>query len=318
MSAIFTEPTSLHLRKETDTSTSPTPSKAREKAPRVDLSRPSVAWPTLFLFAGCFVAWFGLGALYLKGWLAWPLVTFLCGMAAFAAFTPMHDSSHKSVGGSKFLNEAVGRLSGIFLLAPFPAFRWIHLEHHKHTNDPHKDPDYWTSRKPFLFLRWLSLDLHYYTLYIKAGSARPLGERIETWASFIVLWGAAITLFVLYPWETTVLLLIPSRIAVCCLALFFDYLPHVPHHTTSSEDRYRATNVVKGPTYLLTPLLLYQNYHLIHHLYPGVPFYRYADIWFTQRDFLRKQGVQEVSILGKNMGDSGQVRAGDHGGSPQI
>lgn len=27
--------------------------------------------------------------------------------------------------------------------APFPAFRFVHLEHHKHTNDPALDPDHY-------------------------------------------------------------------------------------------------------------------------------------------------------------------------------
>ena len=30
---------------------------------------------------------------------------------------------------------------------------------------------------------------------------------------------------------------------------------------------------------LLTPALLYQNYHLVHHLHPLVPFYRYLTVW---------------------------------------
>jgi ring-1,2-phenylacetyl-CoA epoxidase subunit PaaE len=30
---------------------------------------------------------------------------------------------------------------------------------------------------------------------------------------------------------------------------------------------------------LLTPLALYQNYHLVHHLHPAVPFYRYIAVW---------------------------------------
>ena len=29
----------------------------------------------------------------------------------------------------------------------------------------------------------------------------------------------------------------------------------------------------------LTPLFVYQNYHLVHHLHPSVPFYRYVRAW---------------------------------------
>ena len=32
------------------------------------------------------------------------------------------------------------------------------------------------------------------------------------------------------------------------------------------------------------PLLLYQNYHLVHHLHPVVPFYRYIKVWRRSED----------------------------------
>jgi ring-1,2-phenylacetyl-CoA epoxidase subunit PaaE len=35
---------------------------------------------------------------------------------------------------------------------------------------------------------------------------------------------------------------------------------------------------------LLNPLLLYQNYHLVHHLHPIIPFYRYVRVWRRNED----------------------------------
>jgi fatty acid desaturase len=40
----------------------------------------------------------------------------------------------------------------------------------------------------------------------------------------------------------------------------------------------RARNRV-GLERLVSPLLLYQNYHLVHHLHPIVPFHRYITVW---------------------------------------
>jgi fatty acid desaturase len=31
-------------------------------------------------------------------------------------------------------------VSALFYQAPFLAFRTVHMEHHKHTNDEHRDP----------------------------------------------------------------------------------------------------------------------------------------------------------------------------------
>ena len=50
---------------------------------------------------------------------------------------------------------------------------------------------------------------------------------------------------------------------------------------------------------MLSVPLLYQNLHLIHHLYPAVPFYRYGQIWRAQRQALLDKGVQVRSLTGK-------------------
>jgi fatty acid desaturase len=59
-----------------------------------------------------------------------------------------------------------------------------------------------------------------------------------------------------------------------------DYtLPHHGLHHVPSEDRFKTTRNRVGAEPVLTPLLLYQNYHLVHHLHPVIPFYRYIAVW---------------------------------------
>jgi fatty acid desaturase len=99
-----------------------------------------------------------------------------------------------------------------------------------------------------------------------------------------------------YGLEALACWILPARVAMLLLAFSFDYLPHRPHKITADEDRFRATHVFPNP--LLTPLLLFQNYHLIHHLYPAVPFYRYGRIWRATREDLCGRGVHVQSFLG--------------------
>ncbi|WP_197466109.1 fatty acid desaturase, partial [Oleiphilus sp. HI0080] len=66
-----------------------------------------------------------------------------------------------------------------------------------------------------------------------------------------------------YGFEIVAFVIIPNIIAVLALALFFDYIPHHPH---KSRSRYHDTRIYPGT--LLNVLLLGQNYHLIHHMYP--------------------------------------------------
>lgn len=259
----------------------------------------AVAWPTLALALGALAAYAGLAGAALTGALAWWIAVPLLGVAAFAAFTPMHDASHRSIARAAWANEVVGRLSGLLLLAPFPAFRFIHLEHHKNTNDPVRDPDMWSggARGLLLPVRWATQDLHYYAWYARRARGRPRAEAAETLATLALLYGGAAALvFGGYAAEVFWLALVPARIGVALLAFAFDYLPHRPHRVLASEDPYAATTILEHRA--LTPLLLGQNYHLIHHLYPGAPFYRYGAAWWALRDGLLERGAVVRKLWG--------------------
>ena len=272
-----------------------TPKNATKAKAKNLLKAPTIAWPTLLLCATAWLGWAGVLTATLLGvlspWIALPINAAL----AFALFTPMHDASHKSLTRVKWPNEVLGRVCSLALTAPFPAFRFLHLQHHKHTNHDHDDPDMWSGRGPWfvLPLRWLSQDLHYYAFYFGRWSERPVAERRETAATltaFALL--AALAMWATSPEAVLLGWLIPARLAIAGLAYGFDYLPHRPHTVTSKQDRYQATSVRPNP--LLTPVLLYQNYHLIHHLYPGVPFYRYAAVWRDREDKLRGKGAKVI------------------------
>ena len=67
-----------------------------------------------------------------------------------------------------------------------------------------------------------------------------------------------------------VLWIVPARLTFLYLAFFFVWLPHFPFEHT---DRFRNTRITLFPG--STWLLLHQDRHLIHHLYPSIPWYRY-------------------------------------------
>ncbi|MEW6734271.1 MAG: fatty acid desaturase [Acidobacteriota bacterium] len=264
------------------------------------LSMPKVAWPTLFLALGCLSLWITSLLLSLKGTIPMTLGLVLAAVCAFISFTPMHDSAHRTLARIRWLNEVMGRVCALVLMFPFPALRYVHLEHHRHTNDAVKDPDLWSGSGSvwLLPLRWFTQDIHYCLFYLKQVRQRPTAEYIEILFTLALLWTSVITLC-LTGYTSAVLLLwvLPSRIAVILLAYGFDYLPHKPHQISAAENVYAATMVRPSP--LLTPVLLYQNYHLIHHLYPGIPFYRYSRVWRDQREALLGKGVEVRDLFGR-------------------
>ena len=239
------------------------------------LSAPRVAWPTLAVLVGALALW-GFGVSLVGDHVALGVVAATIG--AYLAFTPLHEAAHRSIARARWVNELAGRAASLPLLGPFSAVRYVHLEHHKHTNDPVADPDHWSGRGPAWArpLRWLTQDLHYYAVYVRR--ARPRRELVEVVATLAGFVAIAIVLVatghgraVVFGW------LVPARLAIGVLAFAFDYMPHRPHAITAKQDRYLATSASEG--LLRYALTLGQSLHLVHHLYPGVPFYRYGVVW---------------------------------------
>ena len=260
------------------------------------LSAVPLAWPTVALSLGCLAVLTTVGLLAGTGRLPAGPAVLLQTVCIFASFTPMHDATHHGVSRTEWLNETVGWLSSFPLLVPFPAFRHIHLTHHKHTNHPTLDPDMWSGRGPAWLrpLRWLTQDGHYYRHYV--GTGRPRKEKALVALSMMV--GGALMVFFCATGHGLDLLLfwvLPARLAICLLAFAFDYLPHRPHQVLAADDRFRATSVFENRA--LVPILLWQNYHLVHHLYPAVPFYRYGVVWWGMRDELIAKGAQVRKIF---------------------
>lgn len=246
---------------------------------------PPVAWPTVVLYA----VTAALFALALAGRLAWDWslwATVPMGAAVtFLMFSVLHESTHHAVSTNTRFNNLMGHLSVPFVVpwATYPLVKFIHIEHHRNTNEPKSiDPDGWCEEGPWwqLPLRWATIDLWYVAFYLRRVPERPRAEVAATAAVFLGVAGAfgAIVAAGLGS-ELLWAFVVPQRLGILVLGWWFDYLPHHGLTVTQREDKYRATRVRVGGEGLLTPLFVYQNYHLVHHLHPSIPFYRYVRAW---------------------------------------
>ncbi len=249
-------------------------------------TRPQVAWPTVALFVfvvvGLVTSTYCVFQELIPTWLAIALNT----LFTYQAFTVIHDASHNSLSLNKTINNTLGRMA-MFILSPILSFRvmrFVHMQHHRFANDPVKDPDHWVATgAPWTFpFRWLVLDLSYPFFYLR-NSVWKTRPKSEIQSQLISLTIGILTFVAIYQagfiMDAIILWLLPARIAIFFLAMAFDFLPHYPHAASAQEDQYQASNNRMGFEWLLTPLLLGQNYHLVHHLYPTVPFYRYIKVW---------------------------------------
>jgi fatty acid desaturase len=89
------------------------------------------------------------GVLMMPALLAYSIVlTFL--------FAPLHETIHFTAFRTRWLNNLVAGCIGFILLLPYQYFRGFHYAHHRHTQDPQRDPEL-IARKPWTRL---SLLLH--------------------------------------------------------------------------------------------------------------------------------------------------------------
>lgn len=249
---------------------------------------PRVAWPTIALL----VAGVGLFAASTTAAVAglWPDAAAVAvnAVAIFGLFTVSHDAAHHAASSAHGLNLWLGRIATPFFAphASFTAWRFIHMQHHRFTNhDDGRDPDAYTTGGPRwqLPLRWATVDLHYLVFYVPKLASRPRRELVELATQWAIVGALAVACAAAGQFGGFLLLFVlPQRIAVAVLGWSFDYLPHHGLHAKATEGvgaRYRSTRNRIGAERLLSPLMLYQNYHLVHHLHPLVPFYRYIAVW---------------------------------------
>ena len=247
---------------------------------------PLFAWPTLLLFVAAAAMFAASWVLVLGGLMPWPLGTLANAVAGYMMFTVSHEASHHAASSNTRLNNILGQLS-LPLYGPpigYRAFRFIHMQHHQHTNKTDgSDPDQYTmegSNALSSLLRWATLDLHYLVWYAPKFASRPRTERLQAFG-WITLFIAVSTAAVLsgHGFDYLVLYLVPARMTVTFLGWAFDYLPHHGLSSTPKENRFQATRNRIGGEAVMKYVLLYQNYHLVHHLHPVVPFYRYIRVW---------------------------------------
>lgn len=263
------------------------------------VSRP-VEWPAALLALGVVGAHAGALALASSGRFVAALA--LGTSAGWMAFTCLHEASHGNVGRVRALDALVGEVAAHVLGVRFLAFRQIHHRHHRFANDPERDPDRYTGDGPAWsrVFRLATTDLHYYAEYRARELRASRLEHALSWVSAFALPAAtALVLFRLGAGTLVFAWLAPARLALLLAAYFADFLPHGrPVAPSRRDEPLRHTRLVElGPVFDV--LALGHGQHLLHHLWPRVPFHRLAGAARARRDELDRAGVVRVDVLGR-------------------
>ncbi|WP_204806381.1 fatty acid desaturase [Mycobacterium riyadhense] len=267
---------------------------------------PRIALPTVGIFLAALTAFVVSTTGYISGWAPVWVTIPVNAAVTFVMFTVVHDASHYSISSTRWVNGLFGRLAWLFVgpVVAFPSFGFIHIQHHRHANDDDQDPDTFASHGKWwqLPLRWSLVEYFYLKYYLPRARSRPVKEVAETLLMLALsLTGLTVAIVTGNLWILAVVFLIPQRIGVTVLAWWFDWLPHHGLADTQRTNRYRATRNRVGAEWLFTPVLLSQNYHLVHHLHPSVPFYRYLRTWHRNEEAYLERNAAISTVFGQQL-----------------
>ena len=212
-----------------------------------------------------------------------------------------HEAMHSNLGreGSprRFWNEFTGNISTIPLILPFSMVKAMHLLHHQHTNDPDKDPDAihaapnvvmamvksWLNRQPGAGgtgARWRRHIAEIGTPEAKRALAETMGMQLAAMSFFFAMaWSG-------YAIEVALLWWLPRHLGLTYIHAVLSWATHHPHGKTA---RYENTSVIRHPLGFVGSMGI--EYHLIHHLYPYIPFHATRAAYYEMKPMLEARGV---------------------------
>ena len=219
----------------------------------------------------------------------WQLAILPLGIMHAFLFTLQHECTHGTPFRSAYLNHIAGQITGFVLVQPFLWFRYFHMAHHRHTNDPGRDPELSGLPKPD---SWIEFALHLSAItywydklatlfgniigtggrgYIPKGARGALrAEAVLMLAGYAL---AGILLVNGHIWVFTVWLL-PLAVGFPFLRLYLlaehGRCPLVADMFENSRTTY-TTTVVRF-------LAWNMPYHIEHHVLPNVPFHRLPEM----------------------------------------
>ena len=259
--------------------------------------------------AGHVLALAGAGAIYAGAIdTAWMLPTaWLYGTALVFLFAPLHETVHYTAFRSRRINRAVSAVCGWILLLPPRYFRAFHLEHHRYTQDPERDPElavapprtwsdylwrvsgfqYWSSRvRTMLVHASGSVAEPYIGASERAAVVREARVYLASYVALVAVSALTGTTAMLWFWAVPVVLGQP----MLRLYLLAEHTgcPMVPDMLENSRTVH--TNAV------VRFLAWNMPYHAEHHAYAAIPFHALPKAHAALAPYVREQSPGYASV----------------------
>lgn len=260
----------------------------------------AIEWPTLLMLALTYAVW-AAGTLF---WDTSALISLILTGVAIAQFSSLQ---HEALHGHPFRHTALNEAAvfpALTVFLPYGRFRDTHLQHHfdPALTDPYDDPEsnyrdpaQWASlsRPVQMVLRWNNTLAGRMVLGPTLSMANFLATELALVrrgdASVITAWVAhagglaLVALWLAFCATMPVWAYLMSVYLALSLLRIRTFLEHRAHTT------YRSRTVViedRGP---LSLLFLNNNFHVVHHMHPNVPWYELPALYASRKaHFLRR------------------------------
>lgn len=276
-----------------------------KKAPELKeaFRQPFMAWPTVIVFFVSFIGFalssYALLTNMLSPFIAVPVSAFF----VFWSFTPLHEAVHRNLSSVNWLNDLIGTMSAQLLLPGFSSslYRYLHVTHHARTGQD-DDPDLKFTHKN-VFYCWINsafLDILWTRFYFSVWRERPIDERARfTLGLVLYLTMFAVAIASPYTTEFFIAFVAPMLLGRVTTVYLLATIQHRKGHE-QRVDPIGATSIQDVDSKWRHLFMLGQSQHLIHHLYPGVPWYKYDPIWRAVKSKVPPEVLRPSGYIKRN------------------
>ena len=230
------------------------------------------------------------------------------GLVLIFLFAPLHETIHRTAFKTRALNDILAWFCGALIILPPAYFRAFHFAHHRHTQDPERDPEL-LRPKPTSLASYLYVisGLPYWRERITTSLTHALTGRVES--AFITpqqvpgvvlearllwsLYGAVAVLSLAFgSWAALVYWVLPALVGQPFLRMYLlsehGGCPLVPDMLKNSRTT-RSNALVRW-------LAWNMPYHSEHHAYPAVPFHALPAAHEALKDAIVNQADGYIAV----------------------
>jgi fatty acid desaturase len=239
-------------------------------------------------------------------WL-WLPALLVHGILLVFLFTLEHECIHETAFRTGWLNSALAEITGLAVLVPPRWFRYFHLAHHRHTQDPEHDPE--LASPPAQTLRaylWRLTGIPLWAAQVRSIVMNALGREIGAYVPergrakviaearrALMIYATLAAAGVMFAWSWLLWLwVIPALVGQPFLRAYLmgehTGLPFVPDMLINSRTTFTAP--------LVHWIAWNMPHHTAHHTLPTVPFHRLPELSALLRPHLKSTAPGYLAV----------------------